>query len=90
LRNRVSEAHAHGLKAAENRLAIRLRNIGLADAREIAWATVWLEACGYTGFKFLAEALAMARAASNSRAMRWASTSRTSPAPSWHPPSWRR
>ena len=46
------------LKAAENRLAIRLRNIGLADAREIAWATVWLEACGYTGFKFLAEALA--------------------------------
>lgn len=45
------------LKTAEARLAIRLRNIGLADAREIAWATVWLEACGYTGFKFLAEAL---------------------------------
>ena len=46
------------LKAAENRLAIRLRNIGHADPREIAWATVWLQACGYTGFKLLAEALA--------------------------------
>jgi hypothetical protein len=45
------------LKAAENRLAIRLRNIGLAEAREIAWATVWLQACGYTGFKLLIEAL---------------------------------
>jgi hypothetical protein len=46
------------LKAAENRLAIRLRNIGHAEPREIAWATVWLQACGYTGFKLLAEALA--------------------------------
>ena len=46
------------LKAAENRLAIRLRNIGHPDPREIAWATVWLQACGYTGFKLLAEALA--------------------------------
>jgi hypothetical protein len=45
------------LKAAENRLAIRLRNIGLADAREIAWATVWLEACGYSGVKLMNEAL---------------------------------
>jgi hypothetical protein len=45
------------LKAAEARLAIRLRHIGLPDAKEIAWATVWLEACGYTGCKFLAEAL---------------------------------
>jgi hypothetical protein len=45
------------MKSAENRLAIRLRNIGLADAREIAWATVWLQACGYTGFKLLIEAL---------------------------------
>jgi hypothetical protein len=45
------------LKAAENRLAIRLRNIGHADPREIAWATVWLQACGYTGVKLLAEAL---------------------------------
>lgn len=45
------------LKAAENRLAIRLRNIGFAEAREIAWATVWLQACGYAGFKLLSEAL---------------------------------
>ncbi len=45
------------LKAAETRLGMRLRNIGLPDAREIAWATVWLEACGYTGCKFLTEAL---------------------------------
>jgi hypothetical protein len=28
------------------------------DARDIAWATVWLEACGYPGLKMLAEALA--------------------------------
>ena len=45
------------LTTAEARLAIRLRNLGLADARDIAWATVWLEACGYTGVKFVAEAL---------------------------------
>lgn len=45
------------LKAAENRLAIRLRNVGHAEPREIAWATVWLQACGYTGVKLLAEAL---------------------------------
>ena len=44
------------MKAAENRLAMRLRNIGLAEPREIAWATIWLEACGYTGFKLLIEA----------------------------------
>ena len=46
------------LKAAENRLAIRLRNLGLAEPREIAWATLWLEACGYSGTKLLIEALA--------------------------------
>jgi hypothetical protein len=46
------------MKAAENRLAIRLRNIGIAHARDLAWATIWLEACGYTGFKLLIEALA--------------------------------
>jgi hypothetical protein len=45
------------MKAAEARLAIRLRNIGLAEPREIAWATLWLEACGYSGVKLLAEAL---------------------------------
>ncbi len=45
------------LKSAETRLAMRLRNIGLAEPREIAWATIWLQACGYTGFKLLIEAL---------------------------------
>ncbi len=34
--------------------AIRARS----EARDIAWATVWLEACGYPGLKLLAEALA--------------------------------
>lgn len=29
----------------------------LPDAADIAWATVWLEACGYSGVKLLAEAL---------------------------------
>ena len=41
---------------AEAQLATKLE--GLPDAAEIAWATVWLEACGYSGFKLLAEALA--------------------------------
>jgi hypothetical protein len=45
------------MKAAEARLAIRLRNIGLSEPRDIAWATLWLEACGYSGVKLLAEAL---------------------------------
>ena len=45
------------LATAETRLGIRLRNLGLTDARDIAWATVWLESCGYTGLKLLAEAL---------------------------------
>ena len=44
------------MKTAEARLAEKLTP--LPDAAEIAWATVWLEACGYTGFKFLAEAMA--------------------------------
>lgn len=34
--------------------AIRARS----DARDAAWAAVWLEACGYPGLKLLAEALA--------------------------------
>ena len=34
--------------------AIRARG----DARDVAWATVWLEACGYPGLTMLAEALA--------------------------------
>ena len=29
----------------------------LPDAADIAWATIWLEACGYSGVKLLAEAL---------------------------------
>ncbi|PZF76600.1 hypothetical protein DK847_12425 [Aestuariivirga litoralis] len=30
---------------------------GLPDAADIAWATIWLEACGYSGVKLLGEAL---------------------------------
>ena len=34
------------------------RRLGpLPDAGDIAWATLWLEACGYGGLKLLAEAL---------------------------------
>ena len=29
----------------------------LPDAADVAWATIWLEACGYSGVKLLAEAL---------------------------------
>ena len=29
----------------------------LPDAADIAWATIWLEACGYSGVKLLGEAL---------------------------------
>ena len=44
------------MTTAEAELA---RKLGpLPDAAEIAWATVWLEACGYGGLKLLAEALA--------------------------------
>lgn len=42
---------------AEAKLRDKLTGLGLAEAGEIAWATVWLEACGYTGVKFLGEAL---------------------------------
>lgn len=45
------------MDTAERRLAARLEQLGLADSADIAWATVWLEACGYQGVKFLAEAL---------------------------------
>jgi hypothetical protein len=44
------------MKTAEAELASRLA--GIPDAQDIAWATVWLEACGYGGVKLLAEALA--------------------------------
>jgi hypothetical protein len=43
---------------AESALKTRLAAHQIADAADIAWAAVWLEACGYTGVKFLAEALA--------------------------------
>ncbi len=42
----------------EQRIQDRLSAAGLPDAAEIAWATAWLEACGYTGLKYLGEALA--------------------------------
>lgn len=42
----------------EQRLAERLSAAQLPEANDIAWATAWLEACGYTGVKFLSEALA--------------------------------
>lgn len=45
------------MKTAEAKLGEQLAKKGIADAADVAWATVWLEACGYTGFKFLAEAL---------------------------------
>jgi hypothetical protein len=44
------------MKTAEAELRSRLA--GLPDGPDIAWATVWLEACGYGGVKLLAEALA--------------------------------
>ena len=44
------------MNTAEATLAEKLK--ALPDAAEIAWATVWLEACGYTGCKFLTEAMA--------------------------------
>jgi hypothetical protein len=45
------------MTAAESQIAQRLTGLGIADAADIAWATVWLEACGYQGLKLLAEAL---------------------------------
>lgn len=54
--NIVSLAAMHtDIASAETHVANRLGT--LPDAREIAWATVWLEACGYSGLKLLAEAL---------------------------------
>lgn len=43
------------MKTAEADLTTKLGS--LPDAADIAWATVWLEACGYSGVKLLAEAL---------------------------------
>ena len=43
------------MKTAEAELTTKLGN--LPDAADIAWATIWLEACGYSGVKLLGEAL---------------------------------
>lgn len=43
------------IKTAEAQLAGKLGN--RPDGAEIAWATIWLEACGYPGVKLLGEAL---------------------------------
>ena len=45
------------MKTAETELAAKLTRLGLNDAQDIAWATIWLEACGYSGVKLLGEAL---------------------------------
>ena len=41
----------------ERKLADRLEALGISDARDVAWACAWLEACGYPGIAMLAEAL---------------------------------
>jgi hypothetical protein len=41
----------------ESRLANALARRSVPSAREIAWACVWLQACGYPGLGLLAEAL---------------------------------
>ena len=43
---------------AEAKLSDALARGGVAEASDIAWATVWLQACGYDGLKILSEALA--------------------------------
>lgn len=45
------------METAERQIAARLSQLGAADAAAVAWATVWLEACGYQGLKLLADAL---------------------------------
>src|SRR5687768_7189669 len=47
----------------EQRVAERLSTMLLPDAKDIAWAAAWLEACGYTGVRHLSEALADERKA---------------------------
>jgi hypothetical protein len=44
-------------KAAEAALRNRLEQAGIADAADVAWASLWLDACGYSGVKLLTEAL---------------------------------
>ena len=43
------------MQTAEAELTKKLGD--LPDAADIAWATIWLEACGYSGVKLLGEAL---------------------------------
>jgi hypothetical protein len=45
----ITSAEAH------LRTALELRK--LPDAADIAWSTLWLEACGYSGLQYLSEAL---------------------------------
>ncbi|HRX34760.1 MAG TPA: hypothetical protein P5337_00045 [Aestuariivirga sp.] len=47
-----------GFDDARSTLIRTLNGRGLAPADDLAWATVWLEACGYPGTQMLAEALA--------------------------------
>ena len=42
---------------ARQTLETQLRARNLSEAADIAWASLWLEACGYSGIKLLAEAL---------------------------------
>ena len=42
---------------ARQQIETRLQALGLAEATDIAWASIWLEACGYSGIKLLTEAL---------------------------------
>lgn len=46
------------LQDLENSVAMLPAIRARGDAREIAWACAWLEACGYPGLNMLAEALA--------------------------------
>ncbi len=46
------------LQDLENSVAALPAMRARSDARDVAWASVWLEACNYPGLKLLAEALA--------------------------------
>ena len=46
-----------GIDGATHLLIARLTAANFHDAEDTAWATIWLEACGYTGLTFLREAL---------------------------------
>lgn len=45
------------LQTFQDELVSRLKQSGLHDADDIAWACGWLEACGYPGLAMLVEAL---------------------------------